>query len=86
MTPASITQNELLYLYSQSQDQYKRYAGENLIEQAMYYKGRMDMASHMLRSLYPGWERVGTIGYYIYHKEMNYAHAENMVQTGTIQC
>lgn len=81
-----LSQNELLYMYAQSQEQYKHYVKEDLIEKAMYYKGRMDMASHVLRALYPGWERVGTIGYYIYHEQMSYTHAENMVQTGTIQC
>jgi hypothetical protein len=66
----TITQNELLVLYTQSQDKYKQYSGLDN-SSAWYYKGRMEMVSYMLRTLYPGWERVGTVGYYVYHENQS---------------
>ena len=74
----TITQNELLQLYTQSQDKYKQYSDLDQ-PSAMYYKGRMEMVSYMLRTLYPGWERVGTIGYYVYHEQMSYTDASNAI-------
>jgi hypothetical protein len=65
-------QEYLIQLYAEAQEgrSYRKFANPEWSDG--YWKGRMDLARTVLDSAFPGWERVGTVGYYVYHENQTY--------------
>ena len=66
-------QEYLIQLYAEAQENRRtRQTSSNPQWSDGYWKGRMDMALVILESAFPGWERIGTVGYYVYHENQTY--------------